>query len=321
MIRDASIDAGFRRLVHRLEQPEEFGHAVSGGCLAADFLAPREAATRVEQFQSAGWALDFHEARVKARIRCELPPGWGSVGLMRSRVPSQWYGHEAHRGVLVCTPPGEAIDGRIVPGFSCLSVTVPGHVWQAARELAGVNADDFGVAGIHRIEPDTYRDIERRILDLRRTFRSAGADTRQSATAGAKALAFATELIALAWTAGESRREIRDSHRNRARLARRAEDWMRAHLGEPIQIPDLCRAIGVSRRELEYAFRMVHDESPRDYLHALRLNAIRRELIRHGRADSLSSIALEKGISHFGRFAADYRRMFGANPGATRRSA
>jgi AraC family transcriptional regulator, ethanolamine operon transcriptional activator len=320
MSRSESIDPGFRRLVHRLEDPEEFGHAVSGGCLAADFLAPREAATHVEQFQSAGWAMDFHEAKVKARIRCELPSGWGSVGLMRSPAASHWYGREAHRGALVCTPPGEAIDGRIMPGFSCLSITVPGHVWEAARVLAGVDSSSFGGARIHMIEQGVYGGIERRIHELRRMLRSAGADTRLAAVAGAQAAAFATELISITWSSEETGRDARDSHRNRARLARRAEDWMRAHLGEPIQIPGLCRALGVSRRELEYAFRLIHDESPRDYLHALRLNAVRRELIRKDRTESVSRIALSNGISHFGRFAADYRRMFGGNPGETRRS-
>jgi AraC-like DNA-binding protein len=320
MSRSASIGPGYRRLVHRLEYPEEFGHAVSGGCLAADFLAPREAATHVEQFQSAGWAMDFHEANVKARIRCELPSGWGSVGLMRSLAPSRWYGHEAHRGSLVCTPPGEAIDGRIMPGFSCLSITVPGHVWEAARRLADVDSTNFGGARIHMIEPDVHGGIERRIHDLQRMLRAAGSEPRLAAMAGAKAIAFATELISITWTSGEAGKDDRDSHRNRARLARRAEDWMRAHLGESIHIPDLCRAIGASRRELEYAFRMVHDESPRDYLHALRLNAVRRELIRADRAMSASGIALANGISHFGRFAADYRGMFGGNPGKTRRS-
>ena len=320
MSRPESKELGFRRRVCRLENPEEFGHAVSGGCLTADFLAPREDATRVEQFQSSGWAMDFHEAKVKARIRCELPSGWGSVGLMRSPAPSHWYGHEAHRGALVCTPPGEAIDGRIIPGFSCLSITVPVHVWEAARGLAGVDSTSFGGARIQMIEPGTYREIERRIHELRRMLRSAGSDPSLAVVAGAEAVAFATEIIATTWPSGETRKDARDSHRNRARLARRAEDWMRAHLGESIQIPDLCRAFGVSRRELEYAFRMVHDESPRDYLHALRLNAVRRELIRKDRTESVSSIALANGISHFGRFAADYRRMFGGNPGAPRQT-
>lgn len=320
MSRSESKEPGFRRLVHRLENPEEFGHAVSGGCLSADFLAPREDATRVEQFQSAGWAMDFHEAKVKARIRCELPSNWGSAGLMRSPAPSHWYGHEAYRGALVCTPPGEAIDGRIMPGFSCLSITVPVHVWEAARGLAGVDSTSFGGARIHMIEPCAYREIERRIHELLCLLRSAGSDPRLAVVAGAEAVAFATELISNAWTAVGSHKDFRDSHRNRARLARRAEDWMRAHLGESIQIPDLCRTFRVSRRELEYAFRMVHDVSPRDYLHALRLNAVRRELIRKDRTESVSRIALANGISHFGRFAADYRRMFGGNPGETRQS-
>lgn len=319
MTGSASMDQGFRRLFHRLEHPEDFGHAVSGGCLAADFLAPREAATEVEQFQSTGWAMDFHEARVKARIRCELPSGWGSVGLMRSPAPSRWYGHEAHRGALVFTPPGEAIDGRIVPGFSCLSITVPGHVWAAARGLAGKESTNLGAARIHMIEPRAYHQIERRIHGLRRMLQTAGSNARLSDAAAAEALAFATELISLAWNTGETRKDFRDSLRNRARLARRAEDWMRAHLGEPIQIPALCRALGVSRRELEYAFRLIHDESPRDYLHALRLNAVRRELMRTKGADSVSRIALAHGITHFGRFSASYRRLFGVNPGGTGR--
>jgi AraC-like DNA-binding protein len=306
-------------LVHRLENPEEFRHAVSGGSLAADFLAPREAATEVEQFQSPGWAMDFHEAKVKARIRCELPPGWGSVGLMRSPAPSRWYGHEAHRGALVFTPPGEAIDGRIVPGFSCLSITVPGQVWAAARDLAGLESTNPGGARIHMIEPGAYHQIERRIHGLRRMLRTAGSDARLSDAAAAEALAFATELISLAWSACETSRDLRDSLRNRTRLARRAEDWMRAHLGEPIQIPGICRALGVSRRELEYAFRLIHDESPRDFLHALRLNAVRRELLRARIGDSVSRIALDHGITHFGRFSVAYRRLFGVNPGGTGR--
>ena len=312
------MDPGFRRLVHRLEHPEEFGQAVSGGCLAADFLAPREAATHVEQFQSPGWAFDFHEASVKARIRCGLPAGWGSVGLMRGPAPSHWYGRETHRGSLVCTPPGEAIDGRIAPGFSCLSITVPSRVWEAARELAGGGSKGFGGARIHPLEPAAYHEIERRILGLRHMLRAAGDDPRRVAAASAAAVAFATDLISLTWAAGRAQVDIRDSLRNRTRLARKAEEWMRANLGEPIHIPDLCLTLGVSRRELEYAFRQVHDESPRDFLHALRLNAVRRELVREKRAESVSRIALAHGLTHFGRFAAAYRRLFGENPATTR---
>lgn len=308
----------FRRLVHQLQDPEEFAHAVSGGSLAADFLAPREAATHVEQFQASGWALDFHDAKVKARIRCGLPPGWGSIGCMRSPVPSRWYGREAGRGALVRTPPGESIDGLITPGFTCLSITVPGALWEEARELSGCRQPDFGGAGIQLMDEPAFAAIERRILDLRRLLRVAAQEPAWAAAAETEALGLAVDVLCETWIPRSQEAEPRSSPRNRARLARRAEDWMRAHLGEPVLIPELCRALRVSRRELEYAFRQAHDESPRDFLHSLRLNAIRRELLRGGRTGSVSGIALAHGITHFGRFSAAYRRLFGENPGQSR---
>jgi len=66
---------------------------------------------------------------------------------------------------------------------------------------------------------------------------------------------------------------------NRTRLARRAECWMRENLAEDVRMPDLCTVLRVSRRELEYAFRTTYDQSPRDYLHTLRLHAVRRTLL------------------------------------------
>jgi AraC family ethanolamine operon transcriptional activator len=92
---------------------------------------------------------------------------------------------------------------------------------------------------------------------------------------------------------------------------------MRDHLAEPIRVPDVCLALSVSRRELEYAFRATFDQSPRDFLHALRLNAIRRALLRGDVRAPIVHIALDHGITHPGRFAADYRALFGEPPSET----
>lgn len=305
----------YRHSVHRMEHPEEFAHAVSGGSLAADFLAPREAATHVEQFQGDGWALDFHEAGVKARIRCELPKGWGSIGCMRSPAPSHWYGREARRGALVCTPPGEGIDGWITPGFSCLSIALPGEAWDQARELAGGRVAGFAEARIHLPGEAVFRELEHRMVGLRRSLVRAEGDSRGAVHFARAAAEFACDVLMETCASSPLDWEKRSSPRNRARLARRAEDWMRCHLGEPLPIPELCRTLRVSRRELEYAFRQVHDESPRDFLHALRLNEIRRALVREPQEGAVSRIAMAHGITHLGRFSAAYRRFFGENPG------
>ena len=53
---------------------------------------------------------------------------------------------------------------------------------------------------------------------------------------------------------------------NRARVVRRAEDYVRAHLGNPLSVLDLCRELAVSERTLHYAFQEVRGLSPMAYL-------------------------------------------------------
>jgi AraC-like DNA-binding protein len=211
------------------------------------------------------------------------------------------------------------IDGRIAPGFACLSIAVPATVWEDTRALAGLERRGAMGASVHFLDEDAFKKIEARIRNLRALLEMAVIDPQWITASNSAAMEFSKDLLICAWTGSGATHPFRDSLRNRARLARRAEDWMRAHLGESITIPEVCRALGVSRREIEYAFRLIHDESPRDYLQALRLNAIRHALIC-GRSDqSISHLALAHGVTHLSRFAANYRRMFGESPTETRK--
>src|SRR5262249_34935483 len=64
----------------------------------------------------------------------------------------------------------------------------------------------------------------------------------------------------------------------RERRAARADAHVRARLGEPLSLLELCRGLGVSERTLLYAFQEVRGLSPMAYLKAARLNAVRQEL-------------------------------------------
>jgi AraC family ethanolamine operon transcriptional activator len=106
---------------------------------------------------------------------------------------------------------------------------------------------------------------------------------------------------------------------NRARVARRAEDYMRAHLGgDPLSVLDLCRELDVSERTLHYAFQEVRGLSPMAYFKASRLNAVREELRAAAATATVHEIAQRWGFWHPGEFAADYRRLFGELPSQTR---
>lgn len=304
--------------MHRLREPEQFGIAIAGANLSAEFLAPQKEPTRIEQFHSPFWALDLHDAHVKARIHAPLPPGWVSFGLLRGPAVSRWHGVEATGGVLLCDPPGGAIDGCIVPGFDCVAIHVPVPVWERCRSLAGVEDGNHNRFAAYRLAPSVYGCIERELRALCQRLRQV--QTRPSLVAAVMhdAERIVTDVAITAWEmAGRSAPPHRESLRNRARLARRAESWLRDRLTDAVQIPDLCLALRVSRRELEYAFRSAFDQSPRDFLQALRLNAIRSTL-RRGERPVLQA-ALDYGITHPGRFAAQYRALFHERPSETYR--
>jgi AraC family ethanolamine operon transcriptional activator len=123
-------------------------------------------------------------------------------------------------------------------------------------------------------------------------------------------------LAVIAENAGGDRTACWSS--NRERLVRRADDYMRARLGEePLSLLDLCRELDVSERTLHYAFREVRGLSPMAYFRACRLNAVRQELKTARDTATVQEIAQRWGFWHTGEFAAAYRRLFGELPSQT----
>jgi AraC family ethanolamine operon transcriptional activator len=108
----------------------------------------------------------------------------------------------------------------------------------------------------------------------------------------------------------------------RANLVRRFERLAEAQYGERRSIADLALSLGVARRTLELAFRDYIGLSPARYLSVLRLNAMHRELLKASEDNlRVADLAARFGIVHLGRFASDYRHMFGELPSQTLRRA
>jgi AraC family ethanolamine operon transcriptional activator len=108
----------------------------------------------------------------------------------------------------------------------------------------------------------------------------------------------------------------------RRAVARRAEEYMEAHLHLPRTVREICAAIDVSERTLEYAFREQFGLGPLAYYKARRLNAVREQLKRaKPEATAIHAVACRWGFRHTGGFAADYRRQFGELPSQTVRDA
>ncbi len=120
------------------------------------------------------------------------------------------------------------------------------------------------------------------------------------------------------WSQSEAT-AFRPVYYQRLPIVRRVTDFMRANLGEPLLMHDLCHAARASERAVEYAFRDVCGVGPKQYLKMLRLNRVRRDL-KELPADvaSVTGIAHQYGFWHMGHFSNAYRQLFGETPRQTR---
>ncbi|HKD52679.1 MAG TPA: helix-turn-helix domain-containing protein [Steroidobacteraceae bacterium] len=103
-----------------------------------------------------------------------------------------------------------------------------------------------------------------------------------------------------------------------AAIVRKVEAWVDGQSPATIQIADLCRALHLSRRTLQRAFTETLGIGPARYLTLKRLTAVRAELRRSDPAFiRVTDTAIKYGFWELGRFAQDYRRMFGERPSET----
>lgn len=99
--------------------------------------------------------------------------------------------------------------------------------------------------------------------------------------------------------------------------ARALEDWIDAHLHEPITMGTLCRIAGVGERCLQKSFLYRRGISPMRFVTERRLLAAHHWLVRAAPEASVTEAALRFGFSHLGRFSVSYRRSFGESPSQT----
>jgi AraC-like DNA-binding protein len=85
-----------------------------------------------------------------------------------------------------------------------------------------------------------------------------------------------------------------------------------------ISVPELLRAISTSSRRLRQAFADTYGVPPKRYLQLRTIDRANERLATNGsRCNTVTQVAIDLGISHMGRFAAQYREVFGEHPSTT----
>jgi len=101
-------------------------------------------------------------------------------------------------------------------------------------------------------------------------------------------------------------------------IVRKAEERFASAQGHAVSLADLCAAAGVSQGTLYNAFLTMCDCTPIEYVKKRRLTEARIALLgasaKHG---AIKRAALGAGLTHLGRFAAEYRDLFNESPKTT----
>ena len=116
-----------------------------------------------------------------------------------------------------------------------------------------------------------------------------------------------------------ARAEARPESPSRRRAAvRKVEEYLDLHDSHSASLAELCAIAGASERTLEYAFREQVGSTPGRYLRLRRLNGVRRDLLHvEAPAERVTDVAMRWGFWELGRFASEYRALFGECPSET----
>ena len=127
------------------------------------------------------------------------------------------------------------------------------------------------------------------------------------------------EAMVLCFGSGDPVHE-RSAYRHHARVMRRFEQVLQANLEGPLYMTELCAAVGVSHSTLRTCCQEHLGMGPKRYLLLQRMHLVRRALLRRGpESTTVTEIATNYGFWELGRFAVEYRSLFGESPSAALR--
>ena len=251
-----------------------------------------------------------HEGVAIARRLRVAASRWAIVWPLAVPEPARWDARPVKVDeMIVCGPLAEsyAFDPG---GTSFVLISLPPRSATAAV-ARGLLTDGAATRAMRPSARDA-RTVQRRLRAVMAAIERSGAVDVPSLGADLDA-ALAASLLRAAGPDGPARDRLRSSQ-----IVRRVEAFFRAHVDEPISIAQLSSIAGVSERGLRNAFYDVYTTSPKRYLRQWRLHQVRHALrATVNGMESVTDVATRHGLYELGRFAVEYRALFGEPPSQT----
>lgn len=226
----------------------------------------------------------------------------------------------ARHGIAVLPPGSRFVFANAVP-HSWISVTLPLSMLMPSQieRLAGRTRG----ATASLIEPEAeafaglLAQIDRSQGEVAQVDAGDDAAVASPEQAHDAARAISRTLVELIGAPQSNHRPAAPHHHQ---IVRRAFEAGRDDTGPAPDLADLCAAAGVCERTLRRAFGAVYGMPPSRYLRLQQLNRVHAALLDPAaRGRLVTDVLTSHGVTELGRFAAQYRTLFGELPSQTMR--
>jgi AraC-like DNA-binding protein len=197
-------------------------------------------------------------------------------------------------------------------------IPIPNQVLENALRGLGIGQMPVNAGQFTALQPEgkTFRML----LDTIESLRTSAETSPEIFLSGEVRRAAERELLkrlALVIAASEPSHGI-DYRTDRMLVFRKARAFLHAKSHAPVSLAELCAATGVPERTLRDIFQAVLGVSPLKYLQLRRMRQVRQALQQADKRNhSVKEIALASGFWELGRFAVEYKRLFGESPSET----
>jgi AraC-like DNA-binding protein len=318
MTRDAA--QGWELLSGRFPDFEELSTAVAAWDFDFVQLDAGDAPAVLTQVSGPGLLIQrFRFSRTYIQ-RGASPEGMRTFGLLESEGHDvQMFGDELKGSDLALFRANGEFDSVSRPGFGCLAISVDeGQVDEAfaAMDLPRGPGGEVTESGLLGVDPRALAQLRRRAATALDELEASPGGPSRTQLLEELSFELPMDLVSTIHSANGGTRQRASRIRDLA--LRRAVSIIEDRMHDPPTVRSLCQEVGVGWTVLVQAFREHFGVTPKTYVRAVRLNAVRGDLRVEPPEVAIADVANRWGFWHMGQFAADYRRLFGELPSETR---
>ncbi len=254
--------------------------------------------------------VELYSDRFNVPLEMYLEPPSNTVGILFPRTSSERFlanGVDIGKDGILFLADGTGAD-IVIPalaGSDCILMSR--HRYSELQRVYCPDLQDADITDILSCEPTKRSQLQAAIVRLIRSGDIARGEELMSRVMA--------ELIFLQADAKGLNSTPGSSAIGRAHIARSAKAYIDENFRNKIRIEDVCRATGAGARSLQRAFCDYFNLSFSEYLRAVRLNSLSRDLLSASpETATVAGLALDNGFGHLGRVSVEFRQHFGRSP-------